>query len=93
MSTLGDTIVVTSSFGTGPFEGSFQALMSNGPSEGGNVLNPDNVSTFSGVDSVSGSSLEGLFGLPVHALNDFAQTLVFEGSVSNSHSQRILKRV
>jgi len=82
-STLGDTIVVNSSFGIDPFEGSFQALMSNGPGAP-NVFNPSNVFTYSGTDSVSGLSLEGFFGLPVHALNDFSQSInlsfVFEGS-------------
>jgi hypothetical protein len=64
---LGDALVVDASFGTQPAGPLFQALIGNGPSLS-NRSNPDNIFSFSGVNSVDAGALEAFFGLPPLAL-------------------------
>src|SRR5262245_12994053 len=66
---IGDALVVDASFGTPPAAPQFQALISNAPSPG-SLVNPPNVSSFSGIKSVRADDLEAFFGLPADTLND-----------------------
>jgi len=78
---VGDVRVVDASFGTPPVAPVFQALIGNGPSPGGNVGNPTNVFSFSGINSVNADDLEEFFGLPSSTLdNNPRQQFAAQGS-------------
>jgi hypothetical protein len=61
-STIGDALVINSSFGTVPPQGSFQALVSNAPSSNVFNVNPVNLTPFSGTNGVFPLDAAPFFG-------------------------------
>lgn len=64
---IGDALVVGSSFGDIPAQGTFQALITNEPSGGpGTVLNPLNLVSYSGTNATTNSlAMDAFFNLPL----------------------------